>query len=73
VATDVIRIEVTGTSLTVKKNGSAVIGPITDSAISSGQAGVYGLDGGENKGDNWQADNIGGGGGSTVVKHRVTQ
>lgn len=38
---DVVEIDANGTSITVKKNGSTVIGPITDSAISTGNWGLW--------------------------------
>jgi hypothetical protein len=37
---DVIRLEVQGTSLTVKQNGVVVLGPVTDSDVASGSAGI---------------------------------
>lgn len=38
-ANDVMYIEASGTSISLKKNGVTVLGPITDSAIASGWAG----------------------------------
>jgi hypothetical protein len=38
---DVVYIEAVGTSITGKKNGSTIIGPVTDSAIASGKAAVF--------------------------------
>lgn len=38
---DVIRLEVQGTSLTVKRNGATVIGPVTDASLASGDAGIW--------------------------------
>jgi|SRR5579884_2085868 len=49
---DVIRIEVSGTSISVKKNGVVVIGPVTDSGVSSGPAGLYSNGSGAG-GDDW--------------------
>lgn len=40
-AGDVIYIEAQGTSILVKKNGTTIIGPITDSGIASGKAGMW--------------------------------
>ena len=37
---DIIRIEASGDQITVKKNGVVVIGPVTDTAIASGSAGM---------------------------------
>lgn len=36
----ILRLEVLGTQLTVRVNGAVVLGPITDTAIASGKAGV---------------------------------
>lgn len=38
---DVLYIEAVGTAITVKKNGSIIIGPITDSAIATGNWGMW--------------------------------
>ena len=38
---DIIEIDANGTSITVKKNGSTIIGPITDSAIATGNWGMW--------------------------------
>ena len=38
---DVLRLEVNGTSLTVFKNGTPIIGPITDTNIAAGNAGIW--------------------------------
>ena len=54
---DVIRIEVSGSSITVKKNGVAVIGPVTDTSISSGAAGMYGA-GNPAQGDSWAGGDL---------------
>ena len=40
-ANDVIYIQANGTSLLVKQNGTTVIGPVTDSGVSSGSAGIW--------------------------------
>ncbi len=40
VATDTMRLEITGTGLTVRRNGSSV-GTVTDSAVASGRPGMY--------------------------------
>lgn len=56
-AGDTIRIEVSGTSISVKKNGTVVIGPLTDSSLASGSAGVYGNGSGA-QGDNWAGGDL---------------
>lgn len=38
---NVLRLECVGDQITVKKNGTTIIGPITDSAIASGNAGMW--------------------------------
>lgn len=38
---DTLRLECQGTSISVKKNGATIIGPVTDSAISAGDAGIW--------------------------------
>lgn len=55
---DVMRLEVVGTSVTLKKNGAAFIGPITDGDIASGAAGVYGYGASTNMLDDWEAGDI---------------
>lgn len=65
-ATDTVRLEVSGTTLTPKLNGSTDgdLGAQTDSSISSGSAGVAGAGTASNvsRGDNWEGGNLGGGG-----------
>lgn len=61
--TDTGRLEASGTTITPKKNGSTTGAPtaVTDSAISSGYAGVGGA--GDNVGsriDDWEGGNLGG-------------
>jgi hypothetical protein len=60
---DVLYIEVQGTSLTVKQNGSTIIGPVTDSDISTGNAGLWAFIAGNPAGDDWEGGDFGGGGG----------
>lgn len=59
---DIIRIEAVGDQITVKKNGIVVIGPVTDSAIASGSAGMrlFSNAAGINNGylDDFEAGNI---------------
>ncbi len=55
---DIILIQAVGTSITVKKNGTTIIGPITDANIASGDWGMWGSNptGGINPVavDNWE-------------------
>lgn len=51
-AGDVVYIEAQGTSLLVKVNGATVVGPVTDSALASGNAGIWTTDI-ANTGDDW--------------------
>lgn len=39
---DTLYVEAQGTSILVKKNGSTIIGPVTDAALSAGNAGMWG-------------------------------
>lgn len=39
---DVLYIEANGTNITVKKNGSTIIGPISDASLGSGKGGIWG-------------------------------
>lgn len=57
---DVIRLEVNGTTLTPKINGSTEDPPgaQTDSSISSGSAGIAGWDDGASQLDNWEGGNL---------------
>lgn len=60
-AGDVVRIEVTGSSVSCKKNGTVVLGPITDSTLTSGQPGIGGGGtgyGGAAIAKNWQAGSL---------------
>jgi hypothetical protein len=66
---DVVRLEVSGTNLTVKKNGTTLT-TVSDATYSTGRPGLVGRGNGSGTattlGDNWYADNLGsqGGGGS---------
>lgn len=68
---ETIRLEVSGTTLSVKVNGSVVIGPTTDSSITGGSAGIggYGNDGGTTM-VNWQGGNLTAGT-AAVLRHAV--
>jgi hypothetical protein len=69
-ANDVIKLKVEGTTLTPYKNGSvADIGAQTDSAFSSGSAGLIGLfSNATTHVDDWVGDNVAtGGGGHTRI------
>ena len=69
VVNDVILIDATGTSITAKVNGTTSIGPITDSAIASGKAGVFGFDSSTGTAiDDWTATGNISGGGAPVAK-----
>jgi hypothetical protein len=41
VAGDELRLECVGTSISVKRQGSVIIGPVTDAAIAAGDAGLW--------------------------------
>lgn len=65
---DVIRIEANGTSIVVKKNGTAVI-TVTDSSLTSGAAGICEYGGSTvTRLDTWEAGNLA----STVTKTHTT-
>src|SRR5215469_9753045 len=54
---DVIEISVVGIFITVKKNNVVIIGPISDTAIASGDWGLYGINTGgtgDTRCDNWE-------------------
>lgn len=54
-ADDVLYVSAVGTTITVKKNGSTIIGPVTDSGISAGSAGLWASTGSESAtGDDWE-------------------
>lgn len=57
---DVIRIEASGSSISVYQNGSLVIGPITDTELTSGPPGVFGTDGGDGAAqlDDWSGGDL---------------
>lgn len=60
---DVIYLQASGTTLTPKKNGSTVVTPgaQTDSAITSGSAGIGGAgNGSTSRLDSWEGGNLGG-------------
>ncbi len=66
---DVLRLEVTGTSITLKKNGTTLT-TVTDSSISTGSPGLSGFSNNSlTRGDDWTAgsfsDTGGGGGGAS--------
>lgn len=83
IAADVIRLEVSGTTLTPKLNGStdATIGAQTDSAISSGSAGISGSSLSTVVSlDDWEGGNLGAAAGAVgplldghLVKHSILQ
>lgn len=57
---DIVRIEAEGSNITVKKNGTTIIGPISDSSITSGSPGIAGNDSGNGgiKVDDWEGGDI---------------
>src|SRR3990172_7284325 len=59
---DVVRIETNGTTITPLKNGSTTgtPGPVTDTSIASGSAGIYGYGNTSSRGDNWEGGNLAG-------------
>ena len=59
-STDVIRLEVVGTTFTWYKNGIAQSPTQTDSSLSTGYAGVAGYTTGSASFDNWAGGNVGG-------------
>lgn len=61
---DVLYLEVQGTTLIAKKNGSSICGsPITDSALSAGNAGMWGYSDAAvlARADNWEGGDFAGG------------
>lgn len=68
---DTVYIEASGSTITVKVNGTQV-GQTTDSAITGGAAGLWSYD---TSGvyDNFQADNLGGGGGGPTVTYPMLE
>lgn len=63
---DQMYAEAVSTSIAVKKNGSTIVGPVTDSAISSGNAGMWSSSafiGTSPTGDDWRGGDFSGGGG----------
>lgn len=68
-ANDIFQIEATGTSITAKKNGSTIVGPITDSSIASGNFGLwYGTSAAAqaHRVDTWEGGDFAGGNSSSV-------
>ncbi len=59
-----MRIEVSGSSITCKVNGSTVIGPVTDTSFSSGGIGFGSLN--DATFDNWSGGDLAVGGGTVV-------
>lgn len=65
-ANDVIYIEVQGTSVLVKKNGVTVVGPVTDSAIGAGNAGIWSTNI-ANTADDWEGGDFAAGGAINIA------
>jgi hypothetical protein len=56
---DVVRLEVSADQLTVKRNGSTIIGPVTDSDIPTGNPGMHAYtDGTSVLADDWEGGNV---------------
>ena len=69
-AGDVLRLEISGTMLTSKKNGTNItaLSGISDNSISSGYAGIAGYDDGTTaRIDDWEGGNLGGGAPDIVI------
>lgn len=73
-ANDVLYIEVQGTSLLAKVNGTTQISGRTDSSIASGSAGLAWWSGSSNavKADDWSAGDFAGAGGSPAAMSTLT-
>lgn len=71
---DVAELQVSGTSLTVLKNGSAVTGmPVTDATYGSGAAGIY-ANTTSGRLEQWEGGDLGGGSGTVgkrLLKSRL--
>ena len=60
---DVIRIEANGSSITVKRNGTTIIGPVTDTTYTTGSPGMSSIYSGTYVSwDAWGGDALGGSG-----------
>lgn len=70
-ANDVYRMEMTGTSLVVKVNGSNIFS-VTDGSLASGSAGLagYGSSSGSTAWDDWEGGNLGGSATSLPLRRR---
>lgn len=66
---DIARLEASGTTITPKYNGATDtgMGAVTDSSLAAGNGGISGWDdgGASVRAANWEAGNLGGGGGAT--------
>lgn len=71
VINDVIRIECSGTSISVKKNGSAFLGPVTDSSITSGSGGMWVYLDVSGRLDNFEAGNLTAGTKALPIVHKA--
>jgi len=71
---DLLKLVVSGTTLTPTKNGGSTGTPgvQTDSSISSGYAGLVGYGTGATRIDDWEGGNVGGGA-QTVTVNQVTE
>lgn len=55
---DVARLEAASTAIKMKRNGTQIGSTVTDSALSSGAAGLHLFNNSTNRVDNWQGDNL---------------
>jgi hypothetical protein len=66
-----LRITCNGTAISVSVNGSTVIGPVTDSGIASGRAGIWSYkDATTPQADSFAFGDLSGGGGGPTGKKR---
>lgn len=62
-STDVLYAQIVGTSISVKRNGSALgAGPYTDASLASGKPGIFGF--GSGLLDDWEGGDVAAGGGA---------
>jgi hypothetical protein len=69
---DTLKLEISGTTLTVSRNGTPVSGcTITDATYASGEPGVYGSVSSGMQFDDWEGGDVGGGGGATINPAKI--
>lgn len=70
---DLVRISITGTTITVSKNGTPNATQPTDSVLASGAAGLAFYNNGViARMDNWTGDNVASGGGGTIIDESIS-